>query len=113
MEDKDVYEHIRQAISVAPQFRMDWFIRSRTAQELSRRCTILIKLIMKEFGIDENEKDVIPEETKEEMIAEVTGESDDEAVSSQPSMSQSSRKRGATSLLENIGTPAKGKRLNA
>jgi hypothetical protein len=45
-----VYEEIRQAVRIAPQFRFDWFIRSRTAMELSRRCNVLIQLIEKEIG---------------------------------------------------------------
>ncbi len=32
----------------APAFRFDWFIKSRTATELQRRCTTLISLIEKE-----------------------------------------------------------------
>lgn len=32
----------------APQFRFDWFIKSRTALELQRRCNTLITLIERE-----------------------------------------------------------------
>lgn len=32
----------------APQFRFDWFIKSRTAMELQRRCNTLITLIERE-----------------------------------------------------------------
>ncbi len=47
--DKDnVYDEIRTAIRNAPQFRFDWFIKSRTALELQRRCNTLITLIEKE-----------------------------------------------------------------
>ena len=35
-------------IRTAPQFRFDWFIKSRTATELQRRCNTLISLIEKE-----------------------------------------------------------------
>lgn len=36
--DKDsVYEQLRAEVRQAPQFRFDWFIKSRTAQELQRR----------------------------------------------------------------------------
>jgi len=41
----DVYELIRLAFMSTRQFRRDWFIRSRTAQELSKRCVTLIKLL--------------------------------------------------------------------
>jgi len=32
----------------SPQFRFDWFIKSRTALELQRRCNTLITLIERE-----------------------------------------------------------------
>jgi SWI/SNF-related matrix-associated actin-dependent regulator of chromatin subfamily A member 5 len=38
------YVHLRNA----PQFRFDWFIKSRTAMELQRRCNTLITLIERE-----------------------------------------------------------------
>jgi SWI/SNF-related matrix-associated actin-dependent regulator of chromatin subfamily A member 5 len=38
------YVHYRNA----PQFRFDWFIKSRTAMELQRRCNTLITLIERE-----------------------------------------------------------------
>jgi len=49
----DIYERIRRAFMVAPQFRFDWFIRSRTAQDLSKRCANLIQLIKKEYADEE------------------------------------------------------------
>uniref|UniRef100_F1KRC8 Chromatin-remodeling complex ATPase chain isw-1 n=2 Tax=Ascaris suum TaxID=6253 RepID=F1KRC8_ASCSU len=49
--DKDnVYDELRQAVRAAPQFRFDWFIKSRTSTELQRRCNTLISLIEKEMG---------------------------------------------------------------
>lgn len=49
--DKEtVYEELRQSVRMAPQFRFDWFIKSRTAIELQRRCNTLITLIEKEMG---------------------------------------------------------------
>ncbi|KAJ3330871.1 hypothetical protein HDU76_004637 [Blyttiomyces sp. JEL0837] len=44
----DVYERIREEIKRSTLFRFDWFIKSRTAAELSRRCSTLIGLIQKE-----------------------------------------------------------------
>ena len=45
---ENVYDEIRTAIRNGPQFRFDWFIKSRTALELQRRCNTLITLIEKE-----------------------------------------------------------------
>ena len=47
-DKENVYDEIRTAIRNAPQFRFDWFIKSRTALELQRRCNTLITLIEKE-----------------------------------------------------------------
>ena len=41
-DKENVYEELRAAVRNAPQFRFDWFIKSRTAMELQRRCNTLI-----------------------------------------------------------------------
>merc|ERR1712241_1391055 len=56
-DKESVYEELRAAVRCAPQFRFDWFIKSRTAMELQRRCNTLIMLIEKEMNeIEEREK---------------------------------------------------------
>ncbi|CAB1316264.1 unnamed protein product [Coregonus sp. 'balchen'] len=64
-DKENVYEELRQCVRNAPQFRFDWFIKSRTAmvycllfpQELQRRCNTLISLIEKEnMEIEEKER---------------------------------------------------------
>merc|ERR1712203_120744 len=47
-DQDNVYELLRNEIRSAPQFRFDWFVKSRTAMELQRRCNTLITLIEKE-----------------------------------------------------------------
>ncbi|MCL4122231.1 UNVERIFIED_CONTAM: hypothetical protein GTU68_025254, partial [Idotea baltica] len=47
-DKENVYEELRGAVRSAPQFRFDWFIKSRTALELQRRCNTLITLIERE-----------------------------------------------------------------
>merc|ERR1711876_61663 len=57
LDKENVYEDLRAAVRCAPQFRFDWFIKSRTAMELQRRCNTLIMLIEKEMNeIEEREK---------------------------------------------------------
>ncbi|CAG9760588.1 unnamed protein product [Ceutorhynchus assimilis] len=52
-----VYEELRAAIRASPQFRYDWFFKSRTAIELQRRCNTLITLIERENSeVEEKEK---------------------------------------------------------
>merc|ERR1712179_737273 len=56
-DKENVYEDLRAAVRCAPQFRFDWFIKSRTAMELQRRCNTLITLIEREnHEIEEKEK---------------------------------------------------------
>ncbi|ORX54808.1 hypothetical protein BCR36DRAFT_282567, partial [Piromyces finnis] len=52
---EDVYEKIRQECRNSPLFRFDWFIKSRTAVEIGRRCNTLISLLTKESDVDEKE----------------------------------------------------------
>jgi SWI/SNF-related matrix-associated actin-dependent regulator of chromatin subfamily A member 5 len=47
-DKENVYDEVRYAIRQAPQFRFDWFIKSRTTLELQRRCNTLIMLIERE-----------------------------------------------------------------
>ncbi|XP_016402743.1 SWI/SNF-related matrix-associated actin-dependent regulator of chromatin subfamily A member 5-like [Sinocyclocheilus rhinocerous] len=47
-DKESVYDELRQCIRNSPQFRFDWFLKSRTAMELQRRCNTLITLIERE-----------------------------------------------------------------
>jgi len=49
-ENENVYDELRKVIRSSPQFRFDWFIRSRTCAEIQRRCNILISMVEKEIG---------------------------------------------------------------
>ncbi|XP_060530659.1 chromatin-remodeling complex ATPase chain Iswi isoform X1 [Cylas formicarius] len=54
---ENVYEELRAAVRASPQFRFDWFLKSRTAMELQRRCNTLITLIERENAeLEEREK---------------------------------------------------------
>ncbi|KZT63927.1 hypothetical protein DAEQUDRAFT_72465 [Daedalea quercina L-15889] len=48
MRVDDVYERIKKDITEFPVFRFDWFFKSRSPQELQRRCNTLLGLIEKE-----------------------------------------------------------------
>lgn len=47
----------------SPQFRFDWFLKSRTALELQRRCNTLISLIERENS-ELNEKERLDKKKK-------------------------------------------------
>jgi len=52
-----VYEELKAAVRNSPIFRFDWFLKSRTAIELQRRCNTLITLIERENQeLEEKEK---------------------------------------------------------
>ncbi|ORX87384.1 hypothetical protein BCR32DRAFT_260626 [Anaeromyces robustus] len=53
---EDVHEKIRQECRNSPLFRFDWFMKSRTAAEIGRRCNTLISLLTKENEVDEKEQ---------------------------------------------------------
>uniref|UniRef100_A0A0D9WEC8 Helicase C-terminal domain-containing protein n=1 Tax=Leersia perrieri TaxID=77586 RepID=A0A0D9WEC8_9ORYZ len=42
------WDELRAAIRMSPLFQIDWFVKSRTSQELARRCETLIRLVEKE-----------------------------------------------------------------
>ncbi|OCH89738.1 SNF2 family DNA-dependent ATPase [Obba rivulosa] len=48
MQTEDVYERIKKDITEFPVFRFDWFFKSRSPQELQRRCNTLLGMIEKE-----------------------------------------------------------------
>jgi len=61
----EVYEKIRIEIEQSPLFRFNWFIKSRTSTEISRRCATLIALIQKEQAeIEEKEEEQRREEQR-------------------------------------------------
>ncbi|XP_020108881.1 ISWI chromatin-remodeling complex ATPase CHR11-like isoform X2 [Ananas comosus] len=51
------WDELKAAFRSSPLFRFDWFVKSRTTQELARRCDTLIRLVEKENQeYDEREK---------------------------------------------------------
>jgi SWI/SNF-related matrix-associated actin-dependent regulator of chromatin subfamily A member 5 len=42
------WDELKAAFRTSPLFRFDWFVKSRTTQELARRCDTLIRLLEKE-----------------------------------------------------------------
>ena len=50
------WNELKREVRLAPQFRFDWFLKSRTAIELSRRCDYLIEVLEREWDF-ENEQE--------------------------------------------------------
>ncbi|KAF7428182.1 hypothetical protein PC9H_007403 [Pleurotus ostreatus] len=56
MQADDVYERIKKDITEFPVFRFDWFFKSRSPQELQRRCNTLLGMIEKEAEARQQEE---------------------------------------------------------
>jgi SWI/SNF-related matrix-associated actin-dependent regulator of chromatin subfamily A member 5 len=56
MQADDVYERIKKDITEFPVFRFDWFFKSRSQQELQRRCNTLLGMIEKEAETKQQEE---------------------------------------------------------
>lgn len=64
-------ERIRMEIRRAWQFRYDWFFKSRSAQEIQKRCDVLIKLV-------EKENEELRKKELETVSSKATGGEEDE-----------------------------------
>ena len=49
VDSEGIFDRIRDEIRESPLFRFDWFFLSRTAIEISRRCTTLLTTVAREF----------------------------------------------------------------
>lgn len=56
MQSDDVYERIKRDVTEFPVFRFDWFFKSRSPQELQRRCNTLLGMIEKEAEAKQQEE---------------------------------------------------------
>lgn len=63
----NVYDSIRQDIKNSPLFQFDWFMKSRTSQEIARRCNTLVGLIQKENTDVEEENKKVSQKQKEKI----------------------------------------------
>ncbi|KAJ7590813.1 P-loop containing nucleoside triphosphate hydrolase protein [Mycena floridula] len=84
MQADDVYERIKKDITEFPVFRFDWFFKSRSPQELMRRCNTLLALIEKEAETKQQEemRKAAPKTKKRSL---------EESRSSTPSANKSAR----------------------
>ncbi|KAK1591201.1 hypothetical protein Q3G72_003805 [Acer saccharum] len=85
------WDELKAAFRTSPLFRFDWFVKSRTTQELARRCDTLIRLVEKENQeFDERERQA----RKEKKLAKnMTPSKRAAAGGRQPTESPSSQKK--------------------
>lgn len=59
------WDDLKAALRTSPLFRFDWFVKSRTAAELARRCDTLIRLVERENQeLDEKERQARKDQKK-------------------------------------------------
>lgn len=93
----DVYDTIKREILEWPGFRFDWFIKSRTPLEISRRCLTLISLVQKEHAPEDAAVDPARKGRGPRKVKEVNGEANGDTPEA---TNGSSRKRDADTASE-------------
>ncbi|KAG0036912.1 hypothetical protein BGZ82_003471 [Podila clonocystis] len=91
---EDVFDKIRDEIRKSPMFRFDWFLKSRTPLELSRRCAYLIKCLIAD---DEPTKPTKKEEPVKKTKSAPSSSRASPAASNKPSPASSKRGSPAVS----------------
>ncbi|KAF9940295.1 hypothetical protein BGZ75_000577 [Mortierella antarctica] len=103
----DVYDRIRDEIRKSPLFRFDWFLKSRTPLELSRRCTYLVKCLIADDKSDEPVKTTKKEEAPVKKTTKgITSSRASPAVSLKASPATS---RKASPAVSSRASPASNK----
>ncbi|KAI3916376.1 hypothetical protein MKW92_028982 [Papaver armeniacum] len=70
------WDELKDAFRTSPLFRFDWFVKSRTTQELARRCDTLIRLVERdnqEFDERERQARKDKKHAKKENYLKATG----------------------------------------
>lgn len=98
MTADDIYERIKRDISEFPVFRFDWFFKSRSPQELQRRCTTLLGMIEKEADVPmtTEPKPKVPGRGKKRGIEEIKEEDQNISRASTPNGSTASLNKKAS-----------------
>ncbi|GBG88593.1 hypothetical protein CBR_g48123 [Chara braunii] len=64
------WDELKQVFRTHPFFRFDWYVKSRTPQELARRCDVLIRLVEKENQeLEERDRAMRKEQKKQRLMA--------------------------------------------
>ncbi|GJN05266.1 hypothetical protein PR202_ga22881 [Eleusine coracana subsp. coracana] len=91
------WDELKAAFRMSPLFRFDWFVKSRTTQELARRCDTLIRLVEKENQeYDEQERQA----RKEKRLAKNMTPTKRAALREGETTPSSSFKRRRQSVME-------------
>ncbi|RZC80830.1 hypothetical protein C5167_043413 [Papaver somniferum] len=97
------WDELKAAFRTSPLFRFDWFVKSRTTQELARRCDTLIRLVERENQeFDERERQARKDKKHAKNLTP-------SKRGTRPSESpiQSMKKRKQTVMEDYIGSPGR------
>ncbi|KAK3164366.1 hypothetical protein QOZ80_1AG0016670 [Eleusine coracana subsp. coracana] len=101
------WDELKAAFRMSPLFRFDWFVKSRTTQELARRCDTLIRLVEKENQeYDEQERQA----RKEKRLAKNMTPTKRAALREGETTPSSSFKRRRQSVMEDYVGSGRRKR---
>lgn len=104
---EDVFDKIRDEIRKSPMFRFDWFLKSRTPLELSRRCAYLIKCLIAD---DEPAKPTKKEEPAKKTKSAPSSSRASPAASNKPSPASSKRGSPAVSAKASPASSSRSSR---
>ncbi|BFZ63925.1 chromatin remodeling complex Adenosinetriphosphatase [Saitoella coloradoensis] len=93
LDREDIHEIIREEIRESPLFRFDWFFKSRSVDEIKRRCSTLLLVVMKEMDGSSKDKRAVEEEEEEEGQGQPPAKKAKGAA----------EKKGATSAVKKAG----------
>lgn len=101
------WDELKAAFRTSPLFRFDWFVKSRTTQELARRCDTLIRLVEKENQeFDERERQARKEKKLAKSMATPTKRG---SIPRQPTESPTLKKRKQSSMDDYLSSGKKRK----
>ncbi|KAL9671376.1 hypothetical protein QQ045_008944 [Rhodiola kirilowii] len=102
------WDELKTAFRTSPLFRFDWFIKSRTTQEIQRRCDALIRLVEKENQeYDERERQA----RKEKKLSKNNNNTPSKrSAARQPTEEPSSQKKKKQLTMDDYVTSGKRKK---
>ncbi|KAK9086561.1 hypothetical protein Syun_028955 [Stephania yunnanensis] len=102
------WDELKSAFRTSPLFRFDWFVKSRTTQELARRCDTLIRLVERENQeFDERERQA----RKDKKLAKNIIPSKRALARQAESPPSASKKRKQSLMDEYIGSVRETKKM--
>lgn len=87
IDGEGIHDIIREAIRESPIFRFDWFLLSRSAVEIGRRCTTLLTTVAREFEAADGKTNGVNKTRQRE-------EEEEEDVEEEPAPAKKKAKNG-------------------